>query len=84
MPADAARVVFLVASPVSKMMAPTKFFAPFPPSLLCLQFQVSVAMAFMTIPFMLGMLALSRRSGIKTLSLILTPVIDLTNLLYAT
>jgi hypothetical protein len=65
-------------------MAPTKFFAPFPPSLRCLQFQVSMVMALKTIPLTLGMPALSRRSGTKTLSLSLTPVIDLATLLYAT
>jgi hypothetical protein len=82
-PAVDARVD-LTASPVSKMVDPTKFFAPFPPSLLCLQFQVSMAMALTTIPLMLGMPALSRSLGTETLSLILTPVIDLGTLLYAT
>jgi hypothetical protein len=62
-PADAAQVV-LTASPVSKMAAPTKFLAPFPLSLLCLLFQVSMQTALTTIPFMLGKPALSRRSGI--------------------
>jgi hypothetical protein len=83
MPAAAARVG-LNALPWSKIMAPTKFFAPFPPLLLSLQFQVSIATALTTIPLTLGMPTLSRRSGTKTLSLSLTPVIDLVTLLYAT
>jgi hypothetical protein len=83
MPAAAARVV-LTALPWSKMRAPTKFLAPLPLLLLCLQFQVSIAMALTTIPLIQGMPALSRRSGTETLSLILTPVINLATLLYAT
>jgi hypothetical protein len=39
--------------------------------LLCLLFQVSMQTALTTIPFMLGKPALSRRSGIEILSLIL-------------
>jgi hypothetical protein len=64
--AVAARV-FFTASPVSKIVDPTKFFDPFLPSLLCLQLQVSMAIALTTIPLMLGMPALSRSSGTETL-----------------